>query len=261
MTSGIQSQNLAQVCANVKEGSFYGYRSSLSTGEIFTQTVLAIGVVGATTTIGVIAGSTIGAVVIPVVGAVPGAVAGGIAGGAVGVGLCAGYVVWEYKGFYKITTAQNREHIFTLLRKETGIGNCPISQDFPIHPVVLSTNSKMIYEEECLRKWVREKGTDPISLGPVTLNDIHVSTEALKKICDVCRASLAIPNPDFTKEQNKGLKVLADETNRIFKHVFNRELDHQQAAYNNGSIDDDQMAASMRGLADVISSKKPIFQA
>lgn len=214
-------QQLAQVCLANKRSEFRGYFSSLSTRQLFNRSVATTAIIATTTGTGIVAGGVLGGVAIPGVGVVPGAVAGGMVGGAIGVSACGVYMLWEYKDFKQI---KNQERVITWLQSATGIENCPITQEFPIYPVVLTTSPKVVYDRVSLEKWVRERGTDPVLRNVnVTLNDIKVSTEALGRMANVCKEALAHPNPVFTQEENKGLALLASDVKKVFDYVLGKE--------------------------------------
>ena len=59
---------------------------------------------------------------------------------------------------------------------------CPITQELMQDPVILIVSGRT-YEREAIRKWVQDRGTDPITRQQCTVNDL-VPNRALKDAID-----------------------------------------------------------------------------
>ncbi len=196
--------------------------------------VLTSAGVGAAIGAGVGAGAGLG------IGAGPGAGIGAGVGAGIGMIAITAFDVFEYNKYKKTLTNETRETLENIVNEKQGCSPddiCPITGCVPEVPVYI-LGEPQIYEMKALKKWLKEKGTSPMTRQPFKQKDIKFSTTRIAKTGKLCDAVLndAELRASLSPEVVKGLAILRNESvemchknfesksSELIKEVKNRKI-------------------------------------
>jgi hypothetical protein len=236
------------VSASVQEQKKFNAKAYLSDISPCT-TLQKVAVVATAAGIGAAAGSF---------GGGKGAAIGAGAGAAVGVVIVIGM---HAKAFKKWRSNQKVEVVSGLFQKlSEAINNdeliCPITREPVRHPVV-TPYTDHVYEKEALEKWVREKGTDPMTRQPLRVEQLQTSMSAMGAMQRICKEIVdrKVKELKLTPKELEGIKAMREDFDKNILNFFKNEKEKWSKKVENKEMSIQDFVAQMQKYADAVEPR------